>query len=300
MSDQPLSIADEVEAAIAAGSTQTCADMAGRVTALFLASAGRFNHEQMELFSDVFERLINTIELRAIADISARIALAELSSQLAPVPQAPASAVRRLARNDEISIAGPVLTESARLSNDDLIEIAQTKSEKHLLAIAGRWWLQEVVTNALLARRFPSVSRRLVDNPGSRVSPAGFAMIVGQAVSDPELAIATGIRPDLPQKPAFSTAAPWTEAVKDRFSSRAPPYLFEDIQAAIAAAAAGADREMARARDFAGAKIVAARLRMEGGLNEEACSVWRSKGNTRRPSRSWPSCRKPASSWFVR
>ena len=61
MRDQPLSIADEVEAAIAAGSTQRCADMAGRVTALFLASAGRFNHEQIELFTDVFERLLNTI-----------------------------------------------------------------------------------------------------------------------------------------------------------------------------------------------------------------------------------------------
>ncbi len=268
MSDQPLSIADEVEAAIAAGSTQKCADMAGRVTALFLASAGRFNHEQIELFSDVFERLINTIELRAIADISARIALAELSSQLAPVPQAPASVVRRLARNDEISIAGPVLTESARLSNDDLIEIAQTKSEKHLLAIAGRWWLQEVVTDALLARRFPSVSRRLVDNPGTRVSPAGFAMIVGQAVSDPELAIATGIRSDLPRELRSQLLRHATEAVRNRLLSRAPPYLFEEIQAAIAAAAAGADREMAKARDFAGAKIMAARLKEEGGLNE--------------------------------
>jgi uncharacterized protein (DUF2336 family) len=268
MSDQSLSIVDEVEAAIAAGSTQACANMAGHVTALFLASAGRFNHEQLELFSDVFERLINTIELRAIADISARIALAELSSQLAPVPQAPASVVRRLARHDEISVAGPVLTESARLSNDDLIEIAQTKSEKHLLAIAGRWWLQEVVTDALLARRFPSVSRRLVDNPGTRVSPAGFAEIVGQAVSDPELAIATGIRSDLPSDLRSQLLRHATEAVRSRLLSRAPPYLFEEIQAAIAAAAAGADREMAKARDFAGAKIMAARLKKEGGLNE--------------------------------
>jgi uncharacterized protein (DUF2336 family) len=242
--------------------------MAGRVTALFLASAGRFNHEQTELFSDVFERLIKTIELRAIADISARIALAELSSQLAPVPQAPASVMRRLARNDEISVAGPVLTESARLSNDDLIEIAQTKSEKHLLAIAGRWWLQEVVTDALLARRFPSVSRRLVDNPGTRVSPAGFAMIVGQAVSDPELAIATGIRSDLPSDLRSQLLRHATEAVRSRLLSRAPPYLFEDIQAAIAVASAGADREMAEARDFAGAKVAAARLKKEGRLNE--------------------------------
>src|ERR1700693_1546072 len=112
MLDSPLSIANDVEAAVAAGSTPKCADMAGRVTTLFLASAGRLDHEQIELFSGVFERLINTIELRAIADISARIALAELSSQLAPVPQAPASAVRRLARNDEIAVAGPVLSES--------------------------------------------------------------------------------------------------------------------------------------------------------------------------------------------
>jgi uncharacterized protein (DUF2336 family) len=268
MSDLPLSIANEVEAAVAAGSTQKCADMAGHVTALFLASAGRFNHEQTELFSNVFERLINTIELRAIADISARIALAELSSQLAPVPQAPASVMRRLARNDEISVAGPVLTESARLSNDDLIEIAQTKSEKHLLAIAGRWWLQEVVTDALLARRFPSVSRRLVDNPGTRVSPAGFAMIVGQAVSDPELAIATGIRSDLPSDLRSQLLRHATEAVRSRLLSRAPPYLFEDIQAAIAVASAGADREMAEARDFAGAKVAAARLKKEGRLNE--------------------------------
>jgi uncharacterized protein (DUF2336 family) len=263
-----LSICDELEAAIAARNAEKCAETTARVTALFLASAGSFSDDQVQLFGDVFERLINTIELRAIADISARIALAELSSQLAPVPQAPASVVRRLARHDEISVAGPVLTESARLSNDDLIEIAQTKSEKHLLAIAGRWWLQEVVTDALLARRFPSVSRRLVDNPGTRVSPAGFAEIVGQAVSDPELAIATGIRSDLPSDLRSQLLRHATEAVRSRLLSRAPPYLFEEIQAAIAAAAAGADREMAKARDFAGAKIVAARLKKEGGLNE--------------------------------
>ena len=60
-------------------------ETAERVTALFLASAGSFSDEQIELFGNVFERLVNTIELRAIADVSARIALAELSSQLAPV-----------------------------------------------------------------------------------------------------------------------------------------------------------------------------------------------------------------------
>ncbi|MFX6487736.1 DUF2336 domain-containing protein, partial [Acinetobacter baumannii] len=93
----------------------------------------------------VLERLIKTIELRAIADISARMALAEISTQLAPIAQAPPSVIRQLAKNDEISIAAPVLQESARLADDDLIEIAKTKGEQHLLAISGRWWLKEIV-----------------------------------------------------------------------------------------------------------------------------------------------------------
>ena len=83
------------------------------------------------------------------------MALAEMSEQLAPVAQAPPAVVRRLANHDEITVAGPVLKESARLREDDLIEIAKTKSEQHLLAISGRWWLKEVVTDALLARHYP-------------------------------------------------------------------------------------------------------------------------------------------------
>src|ERR1700704_334116 len=173
-----LSIVDELETALHTGSAEKRLETGKRVTDLFLLSAGSYKDEQIELFDTVLERLIKTIEIRALADVSARIALAELSTQLAPVSQAPPSVVRRLARNDEIIVAGPVLRESARLSAEDLIEVAQTKSEQHLLAIAGRWWLKEVVTDALLARRYPSVSRKIVNNPGARVSAGGFAIIV--------------------------------------------------------------------------------------------------------------------------
>jgi len=270
MRDVTLSIADEVEAAIAAGSAEKCAETAGHITALFVASAGSFNDQQMELFGDVFERLISTIELRALADVGARMALAELSAQLAPVPQAPASVARRLARHEEIAIAGPMLIESPRLSTKDLVEVAQTRGEKHLLAISARWWLHEMVTDALLARRFPSVSRRLVANPGARVSAAGFATVVAQAASDPELAVATGIRADLPADLRAQLLRHATEEVRTRLLSRAPPYLFEEIRAAILAATAGVEREMSKPRDFAGAKKFVARLKKEGRLNEAA------------------------------
>ncbi len=266
--DPRPSIADEVEFAISTGSPQKCSETVGRVTALFMASAERYNDDQIALFGDVFERLINTIELRALADIGARIALAELSAQLAPLPQAPSSVIGRLARHEEIDIARPVLTESPKLSNDDLVDIARVSGEKHLLAIAGRWWLQEIVTDALLARRFPSVSRRLVDNPGAKLSPAGFAMIVAQAIGDPELAVATGIRADLPKELRTRLLRSATEAVRTRLLSRAPSYLFEEIRAAVAAVSSGTDRELSRERDFASARHLIAQLQKDGALTE--------------------------------
>jgi uncharacterized protein (DUF2336 family) len=265
-----LSIVDEVETAINAGSAERSLDTIKRVTDLFLSSAGTFNDEQIELFDNVLERLIKTIEIRAIADVSARIALAEMSTQLASVAQAPPSAVRRLARNDEIVVAGPVLAESARLSAEDLVEIAQTKGEQHLLAISGRWWLKEVVTDALLARRYPSVSRRIVGNPGARVSAAGFAIVVAQAESDPELAVETGVRVDLPSELRHQLLSNATEAVRSRLLSRAPPHLFEEIRDAIATVSAGVNREMSNARDFVAAKSLVALLKAEGKLNEAA------------------------------
>ena len=77
------SIVNEVEQAISLGSAEKSLETVRRVTSLFLASAGNFNSEQIELFDHVLERLIKTIEIRAIADISARVALVETSLQLA-------------------------------------------------------------------------------------------------------------------------------------------------------------------------------------------------------------------------
>jgi uncharacterized protein (DUF2336 family) len=263
-----LSIVNEVETALSTGSAEKRLETIKRVTDLFLSSAGTFNGEQIELFDKVLERLIKTIEIRAIVDVSARIALAEMSSQLAPVAQAPPSVVRRLARNDEITVAGPVLAESARLSTEDLVEIAETKGEQHLLAISGRWWLKEVVTDALLARRYPSVSRRIINNPGARVSAAGFSIVLAQAESDPELAVETGIRVDLPSELRQQLLRNATEAVRSRLLSRAPPHLFEEIRSAIAAVSAGVNREMSKAHDFTAAKRFVALLNDKGELTE--------------------------------
>jgi uncharacterized protein (DUF2336 family) len=156
------------------------------------------------------------------------------------------------------------------MSAEDLVEIAETKGEQHLLAISGRWWLKEIVTDALLASRYPTVSHRIVNNPGARVSAAGFAIILAQAETDPELAVETGIRVDLPSELRKQLLRAAAEAVRSRLLSRAPTHFFEEIRSAISAVSARADREMSNVRDFIAAKRFVARLKAYGELNEEA------------------------------
>jgi uncharacterized protein (DUF2336 family) len=118
MSAQQSLIA-ELEDAIKSGSPEKRVETLRRVTDLFLNDADRLNEAQVGLFDDVLCHLIKRIETKT---------LAELSGTLAPIDNSPIEVIRRLARNDEIAVAGPVLAQSARLTSDDLIEIAGSKS----------------------------------------------------------------------------------------------------------------------------------------------------------------------------
>ncbi len=117
--DAPQSLIGELEDAIKSGTSEKRVETLRRVTDLFLNDADRLNETQIGLFDDVLCHLIKRIETKA---------LVELSEHLAPVDNSPIEVIRRLARNDEITIAGPVLSQSARLTTSDLVEIAGTKS----------------------------------------------------------------------------------------------------------------------------------------------------------------------------
>ena len=90
----------ELEEAVHSHSAEKRVETLRRVTDLFLGEAERLNDEQIALFDDVLGKLIHRIETKA---------LAELSSRLAPIDNAPIDVIRRLARHDAIIVAGPVL-----------------------------------------------------------------------------------------------------------------------------------------------------------------------------------------------
>ena len=60
--------------------------------------------------------------------------------------------VRKLAHDDDIAVAGPVITKSSRMQENELVELARTKGQAHLAVIAGRKDIGEAVTDVLVRR----------------------------------------------------------------------------------------------------------------------------------------------------
>jgi uncharacterized protein (DUF2336 family) len=255
------SLIGELEDAIKSGSSEKRVETLRRVTNLFLNDADRLNEAQIGLFDDVLCHLIKRIETKA---------LIELSGHLAPVDNAPIEVIRKLARNDEIAVAGPVLTQSTRLTSGDLIEIAGNKSPQHLLAISGRSELEEAVTDVLIDRGDREVAHRLARNAGARFSETGFMTLVRNAETDEKLAEKLGLRLDIPLRLLRDLLLKATEDVRARLLSLAPAETRDEIQRTLAKIANEVSREAAASRDFTQAQAGILQMKKEGRLNEAA------------------------------
>ena len=225
MAQQPAhSIIAELEDAVRAGSPTKRVETLRQVTDLFLNDGDRLNDEQVQVFDDVLCLLIARVETRAKA---------ELSKRLGPIDYAPFEVIRHLALDDEIAVAGHVLTHSSRLGTDTLVEIASTKGQDHLLAISARTNLPEAVTDVIVDRGEGKVIRNLANNATARFSEAGYSGIVARAEQDEELVEILGLRPDLPVKFVRDLLRRAKDTVRTRLLEMAPPALRERLKAML-------------------------------------------------------------------
>jgi uncharacterized protein (DUF2336 family) len=214
-----VSLIDELEAAIRVGPNDE--RTAARVVDLLLANADRLSEQQVGAFDDVLRRLIAAIDSEARAELGRRVA---------PVENAPTETVRRLARDEDIAVAGAVLAQSARLTTGDLVAVAKTKSQAHLRAIAGRAQLGEFVTDALLAHGDRDVVHALASNTGARLSEAAFAILLQRAEKDESLAEKVGLRLDIPLQLFRRLLLRATAAVRSRLLAAALPERQAEIR----------------------------------------------------------------------
>jgi len=218
------SLIEELEHALTAGSSEQRADTLRRITDLFIVSASDLNEQVTQIFDDVMGMLVEAIETKVRA---------ELSERLAPISNAPSNVIRRLASDDEIAVAGPVLAQSPRLTPADLVGIAETKSQAHLLAISGRDAIEPVVTDVLVNRGNSSVVRNVVANPGASFSDNGFGALVRRANEDEAVSERLARRSDIPPHLFCTLLVQATEAVRKRLLAVAPPEVKADVNRAV-------------------------------------------------------------------
>jgi uncharacterized protein (DUF2336 family) len=252
------SLLTEIEGAMAARSASGRGDTLRKVTDLFVGGADRFNEQQVALFDDVIGRL---------ADSTDNCAKAELSERLAAVDNAPVNVVGRLAADDAIDVARPVLAHSKRLSETHLAGLAATKGRGHMLAIAGRRTLGMKITDALLSRGDHQVARTVASNVGAKVSEQGYDTLVDHAAADPRLAESVAQRPDIPSRHFRTLIAIAPEAVQQRLSSTNPG-LAERIRQVIAEVEQ--ERAQATQRDYTQAMRVVGALAKANTLGDDA------------------------------
>lgn len=216
------SILQDLEDAIARGTADSRERALWHATDLLIA--GRYCEEEIATFGEVIGRLADEIETEARAKLAHRLARIEYS---------PASVVRKLAFDDAIEVAGPVLRESERLDDVALLENARTKSQAHLLAIAERKSLSPAVTDVLASRGNSDVANAVARNQGAQFSGSGFLHMVQRAENDSILAEHLGRRLDIPRHLFQQLIAKASDDVGKRLAEERPE-LVGEIHSSVA------------------------------------------------------------------
>lgn len=204
----------DVNGAVKDGAPQRDVQILKQVTDLFLSNVERLREAQIGAFDDLLVPLIDRTEASTLAHLSEALSTTDL---------APVKTIRKLAFHDDAVAAAPVLRNSARLSNDDLVEIAKAHSQQHLLAIANRRTLNEALTDALMRRGDVNVSNALARNAGAKFSECGYATLVGRAERDESLTEKLGLRLDLPANLLREILSKATDIVLARFLTAPRP-----------------------------------------------------------------------------
>jgi len=126
-----------------------------------LLIAGTYTEDQIWTFGEVIGRLASEIEVAARA---------QLAKRLARTDNAPNNVIKKLAFDDSIDVAGPVLRHSERLDVRALVANVRTKSQSHLLAISKRNSIAPPVTDELVTRGNREVASSVANNSGARSS----------------------------------------------------------------------------------------------------------------------------------
>jgi uncharacterized protein (DUF2336 family) len=251
----------ELDEAVSRGTPESRKRALWHTTDLMIA--GRYSDDEIWTFGEVVGRLGDEIEVAARA---------QLARRLARFDQAPINIIRKLAFDDSIDVAGPVLRESERLDSETLVANARIKGQPHLLAISERKSLPETVTDVLVTRGNWDVVNSVANNDGARFSDFGFLHMIKRAEGDSILAEQLGLRGDIPRNLFQQLIAKASDDVRKRLEIERPE-VGDQIQSTMTdVAGALQSRFGPLSRSYFVAKRVVTTQHQQGNLNENSIS----------------------------
>jgi uncharacterized protein (DUF2336 family) len=230
-----------------------------------LLMAGRYSDDEIWTFGEVIGRLADEIEVAARA---------QLARRLARFDKAPVNIIHKLAFDDSIDVAGPILQESERLETYALVANACTKGQTHLLAISKRKSIEAAVTDALVTRGNLEVVSSVANNTGARFSDFGFLHMIQRADGDSILAEQLGLRQDIPRHVFQQLIAKASRDVKERLE-RERPAMVDQIQSSVTEVTGTLQSKFGPvSRSHFVAKRVVTTQHQQGNLNEDSISLY--------------------------
>jgi uncharacterized protein (DUF2336 family) len=235
-------------------------EAARRIAELFFQDAAHLRPNHVDLFDEILIDLVPHAEL---------IVRAELAERMSQVANAPKVLVGRLARENEILVAGPILRRSPVLDEEILLEIARATGQSHLLAMSERPELSPDLTDVIVQRGDREVVRRTAGNAGALFSESGYGELIKRASQDGVLTLAVGQRADLSDLRLKQLLEGSIDAVRRRLFDLVKPERQNAIKLALAEITGILERFESK-RDFVPAQRIVLALHEAGNLNEGA------------------------------
>ena len=194
----------------------------------------------------------------------------QLAKRLARADNAPIKIINKLAFDDSIDVAGPILRHSERLDVRTLVENVRTKSQSHLLAISKRKSIAVPVTDELVTRGDQEVVSSVATNDGARFSDFGFFHMIKRSERDSILAEQLGLRKDIPRHLFQQLIAKASEDVKKKLARERPDIASQILSSVTDVTGALHSKFGPATKNYFTAKRVVVRKHQYGNLTENS------------------------------
>ncbi len=159
------------------GSSEKRRELLRQITDVFMEHPEQRSETESVLFDEIVGAVAQDLETQVRIELSRKVA-----DSVAPLRRT----ARRLAM-DDIAVAAPVIEKSRSLTETDILEVIDKKSQDHMMAVTRRPDIGEKVSSALVEKGEDRVVESLLQNTTARIDRETFQRVAERAEINPVL-----------------------------------------------------------------------------------------------------------------